>query len=129
MNAYSFFILSSVSPPSPVKAEILDWGTDKTTYKVGDIATIRVTIKNTGIIDISTVEVDLAVEKEFTGAYIKLIKDHIVLPIDSIKPGRMEIYEQKATIPNFPGKYRIGAKVIADGREIADLRQDIEITR
>jgi hypothetical protein len=129
MRYDTFMILSSIPPAAPVKAEIVDWGTDRKTYKVGDTLTVRVAIKNTGTADITTVEVDMAIEKEFLGAYIKLIKDHIVLPIYSIKPGNLEKYEQKATIPDFPGRYRVGAKVIVDGQEIADLRQEIDITR
>lgn len=122
-------ILSSIPPGSLVKAEIVDSGTDKDVYKVGDKATVRISIKNTGGSDITKVEVRAAIEKEFLGNFIKVLSDHVQVPIYRIRPGEAETYKQTATIPNFPGKYRVSARVIANGQEIGDFQKTIEVTR
>jgi uncharacterized membrane protein len=122
-------ILSAIPPGPAVKAEIVDSGTDKDAYKVGDRATVRISIKNTGDRDITKVEVRAAIEKEFLGNFVKVMSDHIQVPIYRIRPGETETYKQTATIPNFPGKYRVGARVIANGQEIGDFQKTIEVTR
>lgn len=124
-----FFILSAVSPSSAIKAEIVDWGTDKDSYKVGDRAAVRVAIKNTGDADITKVEVQAGIEKEFLGNFVKLISDRIMVPIYRIKPGETEQYKQTATVPNFPGKYRVNVKVLANGQDIGDFQKVIEVIR
>ena len=122
-------ILSAVPPVPSVKAEVVDYGADKDTYKVGDKATVRISIKNTGETDITKVEARTAIEKEFMGKYIKVISDHIQVPLYRIKPEETETYKQTATIPNFTGKYRISVKVIANGIDIGDFQKVIEVTR
>jgi hypothetical protein len=112
-----------------IKAEVVDSGTDKDSYKVGDKAIVRIAVKNTGDTDITTIEAFVAVEKQFLGNYVKLLSDHIQVPIYMIKPGQTEAYEQTYTIPNFPGKYRIVVHVMADGQEIGHIRKNIEVTR
>ncbi len=125
----SAFILSAVPPGPAVRAEVVDYGTDKDAYKVGDRATVRITIKNTGEADITKVEAHASIEKEFLGKYIKVVGDHIIVPINRIRPGETETYKQTSTIPNFPGKYRVGVKVLANGRDIGDFQKDLVVTR
>jgi hypothetical protein len=122
-------ILAAAPPAAPVTAEIVDCGTDKEAYKVGDKATVRIAIKNTGGRDITNVEARAAIEKEFLGKYIKVLSDHIQVPIYTIKPGQTETYKQTSTIPNFPGRYRVSVKVVANGQEIGDFSRVIEVTR
>lgn len=124
----AIFILGAGSTQAAI-AEIVDWGTDKDAYKVGDRATVRVVIKNTGDADITSVEVRAGIEKEFLGNFVKLISDRITVPIYRIKPGETEQYRQTATIPNFPGKYRVTVNVIANGQEIGEFQKVIEVTR
>ena len=122
-------ILSAVPPGPAVKAEVVDYGTDKDAYKVGDQATVRISVKNTGNTDITKMEARASVEKDFLGKFIKVLSDHIQVPINRIRPGEVETYRQTATIPNFPGKYRVGVKVIANGVDIGDYQKVIEVTR
>ena len=123
-----FFILAA-EPPQAVNAEIVDWGTDKDSYRVGERATVRVSIKNTGGPDITLVEVHAGIEKEFLGNFIKLVSDRIMVPIYLIRPGQTEEYRQTATIPNFPGRYRISVKVLANGEDIGEFQKVIEVAR
>ncbi len=109
-------------------AEVTDWGTDKDTYRVGDRATVRIAITNTGTSDITKVEVQAGIEKEFLGNFAKLLGNCITVPIHRIRPGETELYRQTATVPNFPGKYRITAKVFANGHDIGEFRKVIEVT-
>lgn len=122
-------ILSAIPPESTVKAEVVDYGTDKDSYKVGDRATVHISVKNTGEADITKVEARAAIEKEFLGKYVKVVSDHIQVPIYQIRPGETETYKQTATIPNFPGKYRVGVRVIANGVDIGEFQKVIEVTR
>jgi uncharacterized membrane protein len=126
---FQIFLILSAGPPHAAKAEIVDWGTDKDSYKVGDRATVRVAIKNTGDSDITKVEVHAGIEKDFLGNFVKLVSDRIMVPIYRIKPGETEQYKQTATIPNFPGKYRVTVKVIADGQDIGEFQKVIEVAR
>jgi uncharacterized membrane protein len=122
-------ILTAVPSGPAIKAEVVDSGTDKDAYKVGDKITVRISIKNTGNLDITKVEAKAGIEKEFLGNYVKVLSDHIQVPIYRITPGQTETYKQTATIPNFPGKYRINVKVIVNGQEIGDFQKAIEVTR
>ncbi len=124
-----FLILSAVPTPKRAMAEIVDWGTDKDAYRIGDKATVRISIKNTGGSDIATVEVQASIEKEFLGSFIKLLSDRIYLPVDRIEPGKTEQYERTETIPNFPGRYRISVKVIADGLDVGEFQKTIAVAR
>lgn len=110
-------------------AEIVDWGTDKDAYRVGDKATVRIAIKNIGGSDITTVEIQASIEKEFLGSFIKLLSDRIRLPVDRIAAGKIEEYKRTETIPNFPGRYRISVKVIADGEEVGEFQKTIAVAR
>lgn len=121
-------LIMSATPP-PIKAEVVDSGTDKDTYKVGDRATVRIAVKNTGATDITSVEAHGTIEKEMLGAYIKLLSDRIHVPIYRIKPGATETYKQAYTIPNFPGKYRVAVTVMANGQPIGRFEKTIEVTR
>ncbi len=125
---HSILVLSA-APTDAIKAEVVDWGTDKDSYKVGDRATVRVTIKNTGDSDITKIEVKAGIEKEFLGNFVKLISDRITVPIYRIRPGGAEQYKQTATIPNFPGKYRVTVNVIANGQDIGEFQKVVEVAR
>jgi len=129
MFPHTSLILSAIPPGPAIKAEIADYGTDKDEYKVGDQATMRISVKNTGESDITQVEVWAAIEKEFLGKYVKVVSDHLQIPIFRIRPGETETYKQTATIPNFPGKYRIGVRVLANGQDIGELQKVIEVMR
>ena len=124
-----FLALSIVPPQRTVRAEIVEWGSDKDVYKVGDDATAWIAIKNTGDTEINTVELQGGIEKEFLGRFIGLIGDRITVPIYKISPGQTERYRHSAKIPNFPGRYRIKIKVLVDGEEIADVHKEITIAR
>ena len=127
MTPIHVFFIAGAS--QDIKAEIVDWGTDKDSYRVGDRATVRVAIKNTGNADITKVEVHAGIEKEFLGNFVKVVSDRITVPINRIRPGEVEQYRQTATIPNFPGKYRIDVKVLANGHEIGRHQKIIEVIR
>jgi hypothetical protein len=129
MAYYAFQILIAVPPPGSVKAEVVDWGSDKDEYMVGDTATARFEIKNIGASDIDKVELYGSIEKNFLGKFIRLIGDRITVPIGVIKPGGTERIEQSGKIPNFPGTYRINVKVIADGEEIGNFQKVIKVSR
>jgi len=129
MTSIHVFLILSADPQQAIKAEIVDWGTDKDSYRVGDRATVRVAIKNTGDSDITKVEVHAGIEKEFLGNFVKLVSDRITVPIYRIKPGETEQYKQTATIPNFPGKYRVNVKVLANGQGIGGFQKVIEVDR
>ncbi len=129
MFLHVLLILSAVPPGPAVKAEIVDSGADKDAYKVGEKATVRVSIKNTGDKDITKVEVRAAIEKEFLGNFVMVLSDHIQVPIYRIRPGETETYKQTATIPNFPGKYRVSVRILANGQEIGDFQKTIEVSR
>jgi uncharacterized membrane protein len=129
MSFQVFQILSAVPPPGTGGAEVVDWGSYKDEYKVGETATARLAIKNTGDRDIDRVELQGSIEKEFLGKFIRLIGDRMAMPIGAIKPGQTETIEQSGKIPNFPGRYRISVKVIADGREIGSFQKTIAVSR
>jgi hypothetical protein len=129
MSYPAFHILIAVPPPGPAKAEVVDWGSDKDEYKVGDTATARLSIKNTGGTDISNVQLYGSIEKEFLGKFIRLIGDSITAPIGVIKPGQTESIKQSGKIPNFPGRYRINVKVMADGEDIGNFQKVITVSR
>ncbi len=124
-----FHILALSAGPQGAKAEIVDWGTDKDSYKAGDRATVRIAIRNTGDTDITKVEVKAGIEKDFLGNFVKVVSDRITVPIHRIKPGETGQYKQTATIPDFPGKYRITVNVIAGGQDIGQLQKVIEVAR
>ncbi len=124
-----FLALSAVPPANAAIAEVVEWGSDKDEYKVGDTATVRIAIKNNGNSDINDILLQAAIEKEFLGAYIKLISQRIDVPIDKIKPGETEQFKQSAQIPNFPGKYRVTVTVLIDGHEIGNFQKVITVSR
>jgi len=129
MTPFHILLIPGAGPPQDVHAEITDWGTDKDSYRVGDRATVRVAIKNAGSQDITKVEVHAGIEKEFLGNFVKVASDRITVPIRRIRPGETELYKQTATIPNFPGKYRVNVKVLANGQGIGEYQKVIEVSR
>ncbi len=126
---FHVFLILGAGTQQAVKAEIADWGTDKDTYHVGDRATVRVAIKNSGDADITKIEAHASVEKEFLGNFVKVLSDRIAVPINRIKPGDTGQYRQTATIPDFPGKYRVSVKILANGQDIGEVRKVIEVIR
>jgi len=122
-------ILSATPPLRTLKAEVVDWGSNKDQYNVGDKATAWISIKNTGDSEINSVEVRGGIEKDFLGKFIKLISDRLTVPIYRIRPGDTERYQYSGQIPNFPGRYRVKVKVLVEGEEIADVQKDITIVR
>jgi hypothetical protein len=133
---YDIFLMLAASPsasaatPAPgAEAEVVDWGSDKDEYKVGETATVWVAIKNTGEKAIEKVEIRAGVEKEFLGSFVKLISDRLDVPIERIGPGETRRFAHSATTPNFPGKYRITVKVVVDGKDAGDYRKVIAIKR
>ncbi len=129
MTPFNVLLIPGAGPAQAVKAEIPDWGTDKDSYRVGDRATVRVAIKNTGSQDITKVEVQAGIEKEFLGNFVKVVSDRIAVPISRIRPGETELYRQTATIPDFPGRYRVNVKVLANGQGIGEYQKVIEVSR
>ena len=124
-----FLILNAVPPANTAKAEVVDWGSDKDEYKIGDTATVRIAIKNGGNTDVNDIQIHAAIEKEFLGAYIKLISQRLDAPIDRIKPGETGQFKRSAQIPDFPGKYRVNVTVLIDGNEIGKFQKVITVSR
>ncbi len=125
----NFLIFSAVPPANTAKAEVVDWGSDKDEYKVGDTATVRIAIKNNGDSAVNDIQLQAGIEKEFLGAYIKLISQRLDVPIKGIKPGETEQFKQSTQIPNFPGKYRVTVTVLIDGNAIDKLQKIITVSR
>gem|GEM_PF-4066319 len=124
-----FLALGVVTPSDTTKAEVVDWGSYKDEYKVGDTATADIAIKNMGEKDIEIVELQGGIEKDFLGKFIRLIGDSLIIPINKIGPGQTERFSQSGKIPNFPGRYRITVKVLADGQVIGDFQKIITVKR
>jgi uncharacterized membrane protein len=129
MLLHIFLALGGAEPFNTAKAEVVDWGSYKDEYKVGDTATADIAIKNTGDKDIQIVELKGSIEMDFLGKFIRLIGDSLIIPINKIGPGQTERFSQSGKIPNFPGKYRITVKVLADGQVIGDFQKIITVTR
>lgn len=127
--SHFILILSAVPPVKTARAEVVDWGSDKDEYSVGDTATARLAIKNAGDTGITMIELYGSIEKEFLGKFIRLIGDRLMVPVNGIKPGQTEKIEQSGKIPNFPGRYRINVRVIVDGQEIGSFQKIINVKK
>lgn len=125
------------SGPTPVpspNAQLVDYGTDKDTYKRGDTAATYIVIKNTGNVIINEATLNINVERYVSIiGYVSVQSPTTTLTDLNIKPGETKKAEYSITIPSdyegvsTAGKYRFTIDVIVWGKNIGQFQKEVTV--
>lgn len=123
------------TPVQPVvkKAEFVDGGTDKDTYKRGETALAYIIIKNTGTVPIDEAKLHVSVAKFVTFTYVSFKSSDTLLTGLGVQPGETKKVEYSITIPedyqgiSTAGKYKITVDVYVWDTKIGAFEKEIEI--
>ncbi|MCD1295861.1 hypothetical protein CUJ83_12730 [Methanocella sp. CWC-04] len=145
VNIWRSFLSVSLPLPASVKGhhvDIIEWGTNKDHYRVGDAVTAFIKIKNTGEKDIKDANAKVLVKRKTVFGEIKVhegdykVSDYIKGL--RIKPGETkELIFPPGSMPQFlipdvpliEGKYRFEIKITIDGNEMGKLERSILISK
>ncbi|MDI6896527.1 hypothetical protein [Methanocella conradii] len=123
------------TPVQPVvkRAEFVDGGTDKDTYRRGDTAIAYIIIKNTGTVPIDEAKLHVSVAKFLTVAYMSFKSSDTPLTGLGVQPGETKKVEYSIAIPDnykgipTAGKYKITVDVYVWDTKIGAFEKEIEI--
>lgn len=125
--------------PTPVQpvvksARLVDYGTDKDTYKRGDTAVAYIVIKNTGTVPINEATLKIKVERYVSVVgYVNVQSPTTTLTDLNIKPGETKRAEYLIAIPNdyegisTAGKYRFTIDVLVWGSDIGNFHKEATV--
>lgn len=130
-----FVVGSALAQTSGGAAQIMDYGTNKNTYKGGETATGHITIKNTGSTTIKDISTTATVYRNLPllGNTAVLTQDYPVAN-QNIKPGETKRVDFSVTIPaeyagmSTAGKYDLKVGVTADGQNIGSFTESVTVT-
>ena len=126
---------SAIAQSTGSVAKIVDYGTDKNTYRGGETATGHLTIKNTGSTTIKGISTTATVYRNLPllGNTAVLTQDYPVAD-QNIKPGETKRVDFSVTIPaeyagmSTAGKYDLQVGVTADGQNIGSFTKSVTVT-
>jgi len=130
-----FVVGTALAQTSGSAAQIMDYGTNKNTYKGGETATGHITIKNTGSTTIKDISTTATVYRNLPllGNTAVLTQDYPVAN-QNIKPGETKRVDFSVTIPaeyagmSTAGKYDLKVGVTADGQNIGSFTESVTVT-
>ena len=115
-------------------AQLVNYGTDKDTYKRGETANGYATIKNTGstVIDTVTISAKVSRSMPLVGSLSVLSKDFKVTGLN-IKPGETKKVQFSVNIPSTfsgfstAGSYDIKGNVLVNGKQLGSFSKHIKV--
>lgn len=115
-------------------AEVLNYGTDKDTYRRGEKVTAFITIKNAGTAIIRSVHLNVSIARSVPLlGFVNVYSTEYPLKDLNIPPGESKKVEASERMPedfhgiSTQGKYELKIKVMIDDREIGSIAKAITI--
>jgi len=130
---------SAPAVPTPVQpvvkmAQLVDYGTDKDTYKPGDTAITYIVIKNSGTVPITEATLNIKVERYVSViGYVNVQNPTTTLTGLGIGPGETKRLEYSISIPgdyegvSTSGKYRFTIDVLVWGNQIGEFTKEVTV--
>jgi hypothetical protein len=125
---------TGVGSNAATSAQLVNYGTDKDTYKRGETANGYATIKNTGnsVIDTVTISAKVSRSMPLVGSLSVLSKDFKVTGLN-IKPGETKKAQFAVNIPSTfsgfstAGSYDINGNVLVNGKQVGSFSKHIRV--
>ncbi len=131
------FLMTSHNPAAgEPTARIIEWGTDRDVYHVGDRPVAFIEIRNTGSHAIEDAVVKLTVTRKTPIGAVTLIKDQAhkaleLVPGFKVSPGKSRRFEVSPfQIPDTSlakGTYELKADIVIEGRSVGTLHKTISV--